>query len=557
MNMPFTDEQIQIKMLDHLGLVAATIDRLGLIKKIDEYLPLTPNKGAKVTIGQRVAAMILNGLGFMDSRLYVFSDFLENKPVSQLLGEGLKAEDFTDDCLGRALDKIDEYGVTHLFSQLAFSIGVEHQLLGQSAHFDTSTLSVYGAYESEDTTKTPEGEKEGAQLGYGYSKDHRPDLKQMVLNLATTGASGFPIWMENHSGNSSDKKILKEAAKRMKRFCEELKAAPSFLYVADSAMYESCLKDGGDLLWLSRVPERLKEAKQLIQQPEEAFEWQSLEKGYRYCVIETTYKNIPQRWCVVSSEAAYKREEKTLNKQIEKEQAALEKALWHLSCEVFACEKDAEKAIKKRFAKTKYHHIITALKPLEKHNGRGRPAKDALKNITGYQVQGKIIKDEEAIENYRRQKGRFILATNECDREKLPDSQLLGEYKEQSKTERGFKFIKDDTFQVDSIFLKKTARIRALMMVMTLCLMVHSFAQYHLREALKKAEAHVPNERKKPTATPSIKHVFKLFTGVCVLKITLEKEIQTLVVNLNDLLKRIVSYFGLTAQRIYGLTGDG
>ncbi len=41
---------------------------------------------------------------------------------------------------------------------------------------------------------------------YGHAKNKRVDLKQMTLLLATTCASGFPVWMESHSGNSSDKK---------------------------------------------------------------------------------------------------------------------------------------------------------------------------------------------------------------------------------------------------------------------------------------------------------------------------------------------------------------
>ena len=47
----------------------------------------------------------------------------------------------------------------------------------------------------------------------------------MILNLATTG-SGFPIWMEAHSGNASDKKVLEGGASRMRAFYNQLKSAP-------------------------------------------------------------------------------------------------------------------------------------------------------------------------------------------------------------------------------------------------------------------------------------------------------------------------------------------
>ena len=66
-----TDKNITGKVLDHLGIVSATIDNIGLISKVDARLPLSLNKGVKTTIGQRVSAMILNGLGFINTRLYI------------------------------------------------------------------------------------------------------------------------------------------------------------------------------------------------------------------------------------------------------------------------------------------------------------------------------------------------------------------------------------------------------------------------------------------------------------------------------------------------------
>ena len=57
--------------------------------------------------------------------------------------------------------------------------------------------------------------------------------------------------------------------------------------------------------------------------------------------------------------------------------------------------------------------------------------------------------------------------------------------------ERGFRFLKDPWFMVDSVFLKSPRRIEALMMVMTLCLLVYNVAQYHLRDKLK-ANLHGP-----------------------------------------------------------------
>ena len=135
-----SEENISGKVIDHLGLVAVTLEKIGLIKKIDERLPL--NK-SKTTMGQRVAAMIFNGLGFIDDRLYMFPQFLENKPVDRLFEGAVKAEYFNDDALGRCLDAIHDYGETKLFSEVAFMIGVEQKLLGRTFNIDTTSLTVW------------------------------------------------------------------------------------------------------------------------------------------------------------------------------------------------------------------------------------------------------------------------------------------------------------------------------------------------------------------------------------------------------------------------------
>ena len=207
-------------------------------------------------MGQRVAAMILNGLGLTDDRLYLFPEFLKNKPIERLLGEGLKASDFNDDATGRCLDEITNYGTSPFFTEIAFEVGLAESLLESSAHFDTTSLSAFGEYETDN-----EDDSNSFKVTHGHSKAHRADLKQMVLNLVTTG-SNFPIWMEAHSGNASDKKILEGGASRMQAFCNLLKSAPTFLYVGDSAFYERCVKEQVTFKWLSRVPERLKAAKQ-------------------------------------------------------------------------------------------------------------------------------------------------------------------------------------------------------------------------------------------------------------------------------------------------------
>ena len=192
-----------------------------------------------------------------------------------------------------------------------------------------------------------------------------------------------------------------------------------------------------------------------------------------------------------------------------------------------------------------------------KHKTQGRPKKTedrslSEKIITGYTVKAVLINDEQAIEKAKLTKGLFILATNQLNKKALPDEEILLTYKEQSGTESGFKFIKDDAFEVDSIFLKKPGRISALMM-MTLCLMVYGFAQYSLRAQLKKHADTLPSQTEKATNQPTMKWIYRLFHGVHALKIQYSGTIKALILNVNELLKKIIVYFGEVACRVYNV----
>jgi transposase len=548
-------EIIGTDVLDHLGLVVATIDKLGIAKQIDRLMPMT--NGANTTMGQRATAMILNGLGFIDDRLYMFPKFLENKPVAKLFGADLTASDFNDDALGRFLDEVHAYGETKLYSEIALPIALRHKLLNKSAHFDTTSLSVYGDYDADiiDEPTTNERTLElpnNVQPDYGHAKNKRVDLKQMTLLLATTGSSGFPVWMESHSGNASDKKTLEESAQRMQKFCKALESAPSLLYVGDSAMYANCVKHGNDLLWLSRVPENMNLSKELLLRSD--ISWTELSDGYKMYPIDKEYGNVKQRWVLIYSEHAYIKEIATLDKNITSELEETNKTLWHMSNSLFGCTKDIDNQIKKLEKKLKYHQIKYTITEIAKYATKGRPKKGETPGKIEYQLNATLIRNKTAIANTKLAKGRFILATNQLDKEALPDKDVLSTYKEQSGTESGFKFIKDDAFEVDSIFLKKPGRISALLMIMTLCLMVYSYAQYFLRQQLLANNDTIPSQANKETNKPSMKWVYRLFHGIHVLKLNLNNQMQHIVLNLNELLRRIVIYFGDFACNIYGVS---
>jgi transposase len=547
--MELSANTVETQVLDHLGLVAATAAELGIAAKIDSRLAVSRGKGAVVTMGQRAVAMILNGLGFLNDRLYLVSHFFENKPVSRLLGPNVTAQHLNDDALGRCLDAIHAYGTTKLFSEIAFEIGLEQGLLGKSARLDTTSLSLTGDYEGEQSDGTP-------KITHGYSKDHRADLKQVVLSLTTTSAAGFPIWMEALDGNSSDKNNFHETLKKMTAFQKQLEQAPTFMFVADSALYTaSKLLDAPHLQWITRVPETVSAAKELVETPFDSFAWQEIGNGYKVTNLGSIYGMLKQRWQMIYSEQAFIRENKTLIKKVASEHESLAKSLWHASNKIYTCESDANNAAKALSSVIKYHTIAHTIEPVLKYKHSGKPKTGELPDTVGYQIISKAEANAGLIAQKRSKLGRFILATNNLSYENLKDEELLKEYKELSKTEAGFRFIKDPCFQVSSVFLKTAERIEALTMIMTLCIMVYNVAQFKVREALKANEDTLPNQSGKQVQNPTIRWLFRLMNGVTVVRIAIDKSnniFQEFVANITDDIRKIITYFGSHAMTIYG-----
>lgn len=538
-------DEVEIKTanLDHHGLIAAICHDVDLIERINKLIGSSDPRRV-VSPGEAVVAMILNGLGFANRRLYLTPQFFESKPIERLLRKNFKASDFDDHALGKALDEIAEYGPDRLFGEVAFEIAINKNLLGKDAYTDTTSYSTNGEYSTEEPGTI--------DITYGYSKDKRPDLKQVMMSLVTTGSAQIPIWMQPLSGNSADSKALLETAQRVQSFQSQLKIRTQFRWVMDAAAYSANnLIELKSCLWIIRVPERIKEASDLLQLDDSVFIWQDCDNGYKVAAHESQYAGIRQRWIIVFSQQAYLREITTLQRNIQKTSIVLEKKLWHLKNKLFTCEADATQwmiDLKKQFP---LFSIIYTVDEEKKHIKRGRPNTASEAIAIGYVINATHQKNEAVIANLSRCKGRFIIATNDFDSINFTDKDVLIAYKEQQQVERGFRFLKDPWFMLDTFFLKTKRRVAALMAVMTLCLLIYNLAQHTLRQSLFEQQETIPDQKGKSTTRPTMRWVFQLFEGISIIYLNDEND---LVSNLTQLRIRIIRIFGDRAKQIYGIT---
>jgi len=531
----------ETQRIDHLGIVSGICQEISLIEKIDTQVKA---RNRKVSCGKGTQAIILNALGFVGRALYLMPDYLNNKPVDLLIDPELTAQDFNDDTLGRCLDDLYAAGVTEVFYQIASHALQVYGIRSRFVHLDSSSFHLHGAYDPD------EPEREAISITYGYSKDHRPDLKQVVLQLITHHKSALPVWLEVLSGNSNDKKTFKVT---IKAYCKALSVEEQAYVVMDSAGFsEETLKEAKDIFWLMRVPETLVQAKKLVQETL-AKEMLELEPGYWGKEVVCEYAGIQQRWLVVFSQAAQARESKTLEKAQAKELEKAKKEWRKLEGQTFNCQTDAEKALDQFNQKWKFHQATAKAAPLMQYSRRGRPSAEDKKEVVGHNLRGDVEENPTAIVEAKRSLGRFIIATNDLNTERLPAKAMLENYKDQGvSVERGFRFLKDPLFFAHSLFLKKPERLMALLMVMGLSLLIYSLAERKLRQVLKEMNSTVPDQRRKPTQKPTIRWIFQLFEGLDILVVKQNGEvILRQLLNLRPAQEQVITLLGHQVQKCY------
>jgi transposase len=299
---------IRSERLDHLGIVAGVCQEMGLSAYLDA---LAGPSEQQVSVGTATVAMILNGLGFSNRQLYLVSQFFATKPVEHLLGVGITAELLHDDCLGRTLDWLYAHDPTTLFAGIARQARQRFGVAARQVHVDTTSFSVSGEYAPDPEGDEEEEDAQVVAVTYGYSRDHREDLKQWMLALATTRQGDIPLYLHALDGNASDKVSLVEAVEALGEQLHGEGETP--LFVADSGMYsrENMARlNRAQVRWISRVPETSVEAKAAVREADAAV-WQQAGELW-FAPVATAPQG--ERWVVGRTRQGEERTRATLSR---------------------------------------------------------------------------------------------------------------------------------------------------------------------------------------------------------------------------------------------------
>lgn len=428
-------KEIEVQNIDHLGIVAGIMDSIGLVEIVNELLG--EDVSEKISAGHVVKAMILNGLGFVSAPLYMFSKFFESRASEHLIAPGVKPEYLNDDKLSRTMDKLFNKGLSSVFLAISLSAVKKFGVSLSSNHLDSSSFHLHGEYASSSTKNindntdnntiknqlaaSQSSDPQPIQITYGYSRDHRPDLKQFIIDLICSGDGDIPIFFKSASGNEADSASFAKILLNFKKTIEV-----DSLMVADSALYNAAnIQLLSEIKWLSRVPLSLAEAKRLVSSIAESELIKSQIKGYSYVVQKSNYASVEQRWLLVQSETRKQSDLRQLEKRIQKLEISATSQLKKLQKEKFNCYQDAINVISKLSKKFKYHKIENI--HVDEKISTNKTSNPEL----FYQISASLSKNESAIDLEIQSAGRFILATNILDENLLTSDAMISEYKAQ------------------------------------------------------------------------------------------------------------------------------
>src|SRR5262245_20178449 len=441
---------IEVFPVHHLPILKAYADQLGLVSLINHYVPTE----MEVDAGTVVLALVLDTLSGR-SPLYRVEEFFAQQDTALLLGKTVPPQALNDDTAGRVLDRLYDFGTMRLFTACAVRAAMRFALERRYVHFDTTSHSVWGAYQFAETQDLP------FQVTYGYSKDKRPDLKQFVLSTLCVDRA-VPIWGKPEDGNASDKTLNTTLLSEIAQLLAQYGVQPgAYIYIADAALVtEDRLAALRDTLFITRLPATYSECGRVIAEAVAANHWEEVgvlaqtpptkhRPGTFYKVAEArvTLYGKTYRAVVVHSSSQDQRRQQRLERELQASYATLEATVHAAARQEYFCQADAEAAAAKlRALLSAYHWVDVAVQERPTY-GPGRPSSTQPRVVKAlrYGLQVTIHERAEVIASKTQETGCFVLLTNVPTVGEMAHraGDVLRDYKEQHGIEQNYGFLKD------------------------------------------------------------------------------------------------------------------
>lgn len=552
-------QTLQSYSIGALPIVNQLLERMQLECFLKQHLPR--DRRTIVVPTSRCLLLLLRNILLSREPIYGIGEWAE-RFAPELLGLRKKDLDhLNDDRIGRCLDRLFKANVPELVLDVVRHVVKEFDVSLEELHNDSTTVSFYGAYD-EASKEEKRGAKTRLAITFGHSKDHRPDLKQLLYILTVTDDGGVPLYFTTASGNVTDDTTHRETWDLLR----ELVGHPEFLYVADCklATRENLQyihnHHGRFVTILPRTRREDFEFRNRLAADPDALDWDHLYDTMnddlevidrlRVC-CETTLSSEGYRLLWFHSTRKAQRDAAFRARKIDqalKELAALQSRLASVKTR-FRRRDKVEAAVKEVLSDTDIQRWVKCqIEEIEeatfKQSTRGRPGKDTrYVKTTATRYRLSWTTDTSEVEHDQISDGVFPLITNQSD---MPPVEVLRAYKRQPLIEKRFSQFKSD-FEVAPVYLKEVSRIQSLLAIYFFALMLQTLLERQLRSALKDSEYDnlplYPEHR--DCAAPTTRRIIDIFEPVQRHHVTGGDEPQTFFPQLTPLQALIAKWFGI------------
>jgi transposase len=401
-----------------------------------------------------------------------------------------------DDRVGRCLDRLFQCDVSSLVLELVTHVVREFQVELDELHNDSTTVTLHGDYE-DAAREEQRGQRTRLAITWGYNKDHRPDLKQLLFILTVARDGCVPVHFQVASGNVVDDRTHRATWDLLCR----LTGRRDFLYVADCKlataenMAHIHQRQGRFLSVLPRTRSEDRVFRELLANGQ--VRWRPIHKKLdgdgkvvdQYAVSEpaaVSAEGYRVLWYHSTLKAEY--DAHARHQQVERALIELAEFRQKLSAPRTRYRhhaKVAQAVAEILEARGVARWIVTEIeeRTMEKFHQerRGRPNNETRyvkETSTRYDLKYHINTEALAAETCG--DGVFPLITND---DALTEVEALLAYKRQPSLEKRFSQLKTD-FEVAPVYLKETSRIQALLCVSFFALLTEALLEREMRRAM-------------------------------------------------------------------------
>jgi len=517
---------LQGERLGPLPLITAILDRAGIPAALAAALPLT---GREALPPARALGVLLRSILVEREPIYRHQETVERFSAAAFGVTAAEAQALRDDQLGRALDRLFAADRGALLTAIVVRACRAFAVTCTELHNDSTTITFTGQYRAARGRRL--FGRRAPWITYGHSKDHRPDLKQLLWILTTTADGGIPVQFRCADGHTSDATTHLETWDTLR----QLTGRADFLYVADSKF---CTRDTMD--YVDRQRGRFVTVLPRTRREDAAFRewlqtntpvWEEVwnrphprrRRGPRdiWRVCRDPIPSV-EGWPIIwvwSSLGALHQEQSRRERLARADQdlTALQRKLqgpkprWRSPTQL----KTQVQTLLQRLDVTRFLDVQIGVEPEHRYvqAQRGRPGPQTrYRRLTRVRLRVTWTLNEAAIAYAQKSDGMYPLLTN--DRQLTPKA-VLEAHKRQPALEKRFEQLKTE-HEIAPVCLKNEGRIAAFFCVYFLALLVQALIEREVRRAMQceglRDLALYPEQR--PSRRPTATQIFRLFNAV-------------------------------------------